>query len=296
MILKALSRPRMWAVLAALAVSACVTTGGPAPSSPATPPEAPLPTYRVGDAFAWSNGAMEKVTAVEGDKVHWINNHDFRFTDYRSFFLPRHAWQGRTSRGGLLNELDVGMLWPLRPGASTRFNVHKFKRWTESGREKEYRFSWYCEVDDATSTTVPAGTFETYPVTCYRYSFMRHRPHKTITWYYAPALGHYVKRVHVSRWGGKKVRDLVRFKRAPVDLADLPEAAGPAVQATLESLPSGKARAWRGGGVTGTVMPVKTFQRQDGTYCRNAIVTVRRDGRQATHAVSACRDDSGRWL
>jgi hypothetical protein len=51
---------------------------------------------------------------------------------------------------------------------------------------------------------VPAGTFDTIPVKCERYSTTAMRLLEQREWDYAPELGHYVRRVAVNYLQGTK--------------------------------------------------------------------------------------------
>ena len=73
--------------------------------------------------------------------------------------------------------------------------------------------------------------------------------------------------------------------------------AAEAAQRALETAPSGRSVAWRNpdSGHAGTVMPVRTYQGAEGTYCREYQTTVTIEGNQERGYGTACRQPDGRW-
>jgi surface antigen len=73
--------------------------------------------------------------------------------------------------------------------------------------------------------------------------------------------------------------------------------AAEAAQRALETAPSGRSVAWRNpdSGHAGTVMPVRTYQAAEGTYCREYQTTVTIEGGQERGYGTACRQPDGRW-
>ena len=72
------------------------------------------------------------------------------------------------------------------------------------------------------------------------------------------------------------------------------------VQAThnaLENQPSGQPSSWNNpdSGHSGSITPVKTWQRQDGRYCRDYKQSIVIDGKVEEAIGTACREDDGLW-
>ena len=69
------------------------------------------------------------------------------------------------------------------------------------------------------------------------------------------------------------------------------------LQSTLESEPDGTAASWANPqtGASGTIMPTRTYQTDNGYYCRNFTETVVMGARTATYDDEACRTDEGIW-
>ncbi len=76
------------------------------------------------------------------------------------------------------------------------------------------------------------------------------------------------------------------------------EMASTTAQQTLETQPSGTPVAWNNPdtGNSGTVTPVKTYQRADGTFCRDFQQIVTADGETEQLDGTACRQKNGTWV
>ena len=70
-----------------------------------------------------------------------------------------------------------------------------------------------------------------------------------------------------------------------------------AAQDALEYQRSGTAAAWTNpdNGNEGTVTPVRTYQRNDGSYCRDFTQTITVDGEFEEASGTACRQADGTW-
>lgn len=68
-------------------------------------------------------------------------------------------------------------------------------------------------------------------------------------------------------------------------------------QNALESSPSGTRSAWSNpdSGHSGSITPTHTYQRSDGTYCREFRQTVTIEGKSEQAYGTACRQPDGSW-
>jgi surface antigen len=68
-------------------------------------------------------------------------------------------------------------------------------------------------------------------------------------------------------------------------------------QQTLEMAPSGQSASWRNpdSGNAGTVTPIRTVQRSDGSFCREYQQSVTVGGRTEQAYGIACRQPDGSW-
>jgi surface antigen len=70
------------------------------------------------------------------------------------------------------------------------------------------------------------------------------------------------------------------------------------LQDVLETHRSQQMRLWRNDatGVSGSVMPLRTFKIKSGHYCRDYRETVVADGTMDSRDGTACRTDGGLWV
>jgi surface antigen len=68
-------------------------------------------------------------------------------------------------------------------------------------------------------------------------------------------------------------------------------------QNALETQSVGQVSSWTNpdSGHEGSITPVKTYQQDDGKYCREFEQTVLVDGREERGTGTACRDEDGTW-
>lgn len=73
---------------------------------------------------------------------------------------------------------------------------------------------------------------------------------------------------------------------------------GSTSQAAFEHTKTGTTSSWRNpdSGNSGTVTPTRTFQKSNGTYCRDFEQVVRVDGVDETATGTACRQNDGTWV
>jgi surface antigen len=81
-----------------------------------------------------------------------------------------------------------------------------------------------------------------------------------------------------------------------MDAADRREASLAAHQ-SLESAPAGTTTGWRNpdSGNSGTITPTRTYQAQNGEYCREYRQTVIIDNETQMADGTACRQPDGKW-
>ena len=260
-----------------------------------------LPHYHVGDSFSYDNGRVETVVAVDGDRVSWKNDRGFAFTAYYNPILPRLTWESK-KRKGKLEDLTAApsTLWPLEVGKETKFSYSSTVVEKETGTRKAYGYTFDCRVTDTRAVTVPAGTFDTYRINCYRNQRISGRYFGARSWYYAPAIGHFVLREDVYRSKNRQSRRVALQSVLP-SLAGLGangrSRLDSAVQGALEKLTSGKAKAWESGdgAYRGSVTPLRTFKTSKGLFCRDYRVTVTAHGRTGSYDRTACRSAEGAW-
>ncbi len=199
--------------------SALLLFGGcaaPVPEKGVTLAPAARPAYRVGDRFVYrtekGEEAVREVEAVADGVVRWRTEKGFRFAK-RDPFLPMIAFEGARSRGRAVAVAVEGDLWPLAPGRRSRIRLDYVKT-DRQGRERRYREWWRCRVNRPREIAVPAGRFAVFKVLCKRYEPGTETVTRTHIWYWAPALGHWVRRVKKYADGRRRELELLRYRRA----------------------------------------------------------------------------------
>lgn len=172
-------------------------------------PQASLPSYRPGTRFDYTGGRVERVVAVEDSRILWEREDGDRYTMARNFILPRlQAEQPRTLLSHRVFD-DPDAIWPLEVGRSTVFRTERRETRRSSNETRSRILTYECEVAETRRLTVPAGTFDTFRIVCTRYR-ANGRWALLRTWYYAPSLGHYVRREIHERGERPEIVELER--------------------------------------------------------------------------------------
>ena len=211
-----MSRAAIAAIIgAALLIGACQSAKPPPAGLSAAPvavtlPPGRLPVLESGATFVFRkrDGAevTSRVVAVEGDDVTWQADNGWTWTG-KAFFWPVERWQSDGAGGSQEISGDPAALFPLMVGERVAYRYQ--------GRSQDEQAGWSgqgrCEVAAAEQITVPAGTFDTYKVVCEQGEDLSD-PYRVRTWWYAPAIGHYVAQLHRTRTGGiDEFEQLVRY-------------------------------------------------------------------------------------
>ena len=175
---------------------------------------AEMPSYGKGDKFVFAGGRTEKVLAVSGDKVRWQREDGRELLRVRDFVRPPLAWETQNRRGDQSIKNGPGALWPLAIGKVDTFRARRSMTSKASGEVSARNRDYDCSVETAETVAVPAGTFDTFRVTCRRYSGSGKRLVETRTWNYAPEVGHYVRREIKKRGSSERqVIELQSYRR-----------------------------------------------------------------------------------
>lgn len=164
----------------------------------AAPAAVPLPEYEPGDAFVFSDGRVERVIDAEGQRMTWAGLSGANYQRSRNFVVPVLRWRSGRATGRREVHGNPDALWPIGKSKSARFRVvTETKANAQAGLKRSVSL-WVCKTGKPKVYTVAAGTFDTIPVKCDRYSPTTMRLLEQREWDYAPELGHYVRRVTVS--------------------------------------------------------------------------------------------------
>lgn len=272
---------------------------------------APLPSYRPGNTFVYTNGTWETVIKVDGEGVTWRNYRGWLSSGSPDFTYKNFKWQTDSRYGyrefrptRFLMSAPTTSLWPLRVGNKTRFDENG--RWfDQQAIEQRYDSFWTCEVMGTERVSVAAGDFDTWKITCRRYPDKFGVASKTReyrTWYYAPAINHWVieerdyngYRENRRRELAAVLPDLQTFSSDENDILAVQKQ----FQNTLESNPTEKASVWENFSqqlVIG-VTPVQSFKHSSGSICRQYRQVFAKEGLPYEFPGIACRTEAGRWV
>ncbi len=270
----------------------------------------PLPVYREGTTYIYSNGRTETVQTVASDNVTWRNERGDLSTGSSDFTYRRTRWKSGTrsgtrsfqKRSDWLGGSSLTSLWPLAAGKMVRYT--ESGRWGDAeGKVHVYQSNWRVEVVGREKVRVKAGTFNAWKIVARRFSgggLGKTRVREARIWYYAREAGHYVKleRQYPGRRPGRTI-ELVAILPPLSHLDDdMQSRVTTNFQIALENNPSGVPLPWHVAGQTfsGTTTPTATFRLKSGAYCRQYVQTVTGHGKQHSFYGLACRTANGDWI
>lgn len=202
-------RSRLTISLAALA--GLVLVHGPAllPAHAAAD-SIPSPVYEKGQAFIYTNRRVERFVSAEDSQLTWKSRSGRTFVRGRDFTTPNLVWESDDTLLRRHISGNANGLWPLKPGRSTRYSITTVKHKKNSRHDSHSLRYWSCKVHKSQTVQVQAGEFSVFPIVCNRYSAKSMRIVGRVTWHYAPAVGHYVKKTTTNfRSGQTKSFELV---------------------------------------------------------------------------------------
>ncbi|MCH9844938.1 MAG: SPOR domain-containing protein [Alphaproteobacteria bacterium] len=212
-------------IIFSIMLSACTPTGAPGVSGESTSKKATrseilaatrtielerrlnLPEVAIGDTYVFDNPITSwEVVDISNDRITWVSNQGARIITSDNPLLPSYEWISESDGQGKRLISDVkGDLFPLKKGNKTTF------RSTVSigGQPSQWSFSWNCAILGEVNVTVPAGNFNAFSIVCARDAS------DTITYYYAPELGYYVRmEIGGNRGSVLKQRNLLSYNNA----------------------------------------------------------------------------------
>jgi hypothetical protein len=197
------STDRCWMVLAAGLIAILAAAHGQVAAAGDQDGRLDLPRYSIGDTRTWNSDGVEwteTAIAVEGDLVTWhASNGDIVKTS-ANFVLPaiEHHQSSHGSGRTEIVEAD-GDIFPLETGKWLSLRIR--------GHGDDEARTRFCRVGQWSEVGVPAGRFEVVEVSCQELN-------RTKVWYYAPAIGTFVRYLNKHRYERTVAQDLVAIQRA----------------------------------------------------------------------------------
>jgi peptidoglycan hydrolase-like protein with peptidoglycan-binding domain len=249
------------------------------------------PVYEPGDTYVYTDGHVETVLSATERRVEWRDAAGLRWSAAPDFTLPA----GRSDAGAFI-ALNQALSWPLRVGATAAYTV-------KSGLagERAAGDHWRCTVESRESISVAAGTFDGYKIAC-RLDGDPLKTTQSRTWYYAPAVGHYVRYIDDAAIASNDVtrtrsRDLVAVSPGA---SGWPSEARTGLEwAVSHALDSdGRPVSWESSAIAARFI-IEPGGRVDAGHpgqCRRFNETrIAADAVKRLYPGIACRSEGGRW-
>ena len=270
-----------------------------------------LPEYTAGTTFIYSNGTWDRVVEANPSFVIWENNVGARSLGSSDFTYRPAKWESKGIKGyrtftptDYLYSETNGSLWPLATGNKSHYDENS--KWGVPGiYEKHSDVTWKCTVDGTEQVNVPAGVFDTWKITCSRYSktfnASTQKQWERKTFHYAPTIGHWAVVEQEFNSTKPKIRkELVAVLPSLSNLGiDKKSTIGikEHFQQTLGNTPSGQMEKWTDAAkkISFSMTPTATFRLTDGTPCRQYKQKLDLSWQSKTYYGIACRSETGLW-
>ena len=266
---------------------------GALPAPMAHPADGPAvgPIYEPGDVFIYTDGHVETVLSATDRHVEWRDAAGLRWSAAPDFTLPA----GRPGAGAIV-ALNQALSWPLRVGATAAYTVKSGL--ADEGGAGDH---WRCAVESRESIAVAAGTFDSYKIAC-RLDGEPLATAQSRTWYYAPAVGHYVRYIDDASTASNDVtrtrsRDLVAVSPGA---SGWPSEARTGLEwAVSHALDSdGRSVSWQSSAIAARFV-IEPGGRVDAGHpgqCRRFSETrIAADAVKRLYPGIACRSEGGHW-
>jgi 17 kDa outer membrane surface antigen len=287
------TRRRVAAASIAGLLFGCASQFGTSPELPA----AQLPTLTAGNSYSFDDGRTERIVEASSGLARWRGADDFTFTTTNNVLLPRTAWHDGQLHGMRTMAVAPAALFPLSLGNSVSFAAQRRVTDSRTGAATELAEAWQCRVDDTERVAIQIGTFDTFRVVCSLNTGTE--PQGTLrTFYYAPAIDYYVRRV--DRVGADQVQTITLTQywtpepRLPTGAERMRMSTR---QSALETHRSGETTAWRdeASGISGFVQPVGTERSARHGWCRLYEESIEASQHRYHFERVACRTRNGAW-
>ena len=260
-------------------------------------PAAELPTLSAGTSYSFDDGRTERIVEASSGLARWRGTDDFTFTTSNNVLLPRTAWHDGQLRGERTMAVAPAALFPLSRGNSVSFAAQRHITDNRTGAMTELAEAWQCRVDDTERVAIPIGTFDTFRVVCSLNTGTEAQA-TLRTFYYAPAIDYYVRRV--DRTGSDQVQTITLTQywtsepRLPMQAERMRTSTR---QSALETHRSGEKTTWRdeASGISGVVQPVGTERSARHGWCRLYEESIEANQHRYHFEHIACRARSGAW-
>ena len=251
------------------------------------------PIYEPGDAYIYTDGHVETVLSATDRRVEWQDAAGLRWSAGPDFTLPA----GRSDAAALLDS-NRAFSWPLRVGATAAYTT---KTGIADGGTAGAH--WQCAVESRELVSVAVGTFDSYKIVC-RLDGDPLKTTESRTWYYAPAVGHYIRYIDNATIPSNDVtrtrsRDLIAVSPGANGWpSEARTGLEWAVSHALEAEPDGHRVPWESSAIAArfVIEPDGQVDAGHSGQCRRFNETrIAADAVKRLYPGIACRSEPGRW-
>jgi surface antigen len=256
------------------------------------------PTYSPGEFFEYENGLSMIVVDSQDGMITWKYSNEATSSGYANFLVPQLSWEGSGSRGSSKTNASQGFLWPLNIGGFGRFDITQTIVDATSGVPETLARRWECGVEGTEKVAVPAGKFDTYIVTCNRYTTNGNEWRGRHIYYYSPDIRHYVK---LEKNYARRSTRIEQLKNYGFNSQYLPiEEQSELKKLLYRTLADGKpgiSQSWTNGDgtISAMLIPYQSYRGANGQPCREYKSLYNVEGRVYHHTRKACQAADGSW-
>lgn len=266
-------------------------------SSPELAP-AYLPSYSPGEYFVFDNNFSMTVTAVGAGKVSWKYSSGGTGDSSRDFLLPPLRFKSAGEDTKTVPSVTTTPLWPLESGRAAGFQTSQTITDRNTGTTRQVARSYSCRVEGTSDVSVPAGVFDTYVLSCRRFSSPGGEWRGTDRYYYSPELNHYVMVERTSSHRHATVQKLEKYgfystylpTNDQMQLKKL-------LRKVLNRHADGVAGHWKSssGKISAMIIPIRSFTDTGKNRCRQYRSIYSVAGRIRGHVKELCQTQGGNW-
>lgn len=269
------NQPR--AAPAVLAVDPAVATGG----------------YEVGERYVFSGGITHDVVEANSVLLKWRTSEGESFRSPYPVGLPVLEWDYGSWRGRNRSSRDREAAWPPAQGIAVGFDVHS-EEWNIEDGDRAPRqvrdVRWTCLNEGTREIEVPAGRFMVDVIACDRWPVVAGDWQRRV-WYFAPAVGHYVRRDDLDT-SGLQIESLTLVAALPGGGTVVQEGLRGLLRDTLSTRPRNEPAVWTDPAGTRrfVVRVTRDFKGEDGRACRAYTITRAETDRRRDFPGVSCYD------
>lgn len=255
--------------------------------------------YDVGERYVFAGGVTHDVVETAAGSVKWKTSNGETFSTPPQVGLPELEWQYGSWMGRNESRRDREVPWPPAEGRSANFAVLSEEWNTDAGGDasrQKGEVHWSCESSDGGNIEVPAGKFSVDVIACERWPVSAGDWNKRV-WYYAPAIGHYVRRDDLDT-AGLTIESLELVAALPGGGGSVQKGLRGVLRETLSNRAVNEAAVWNNpaGADRFVIRVTRNFKGQAGRYCRAYTVSRESADRRRDFPAVSCYDKKkDRW-